>query len=143
MNAPRLLSYVAAFLAFAPMTLFAQQPVRVSMIDLLSTRTNTMARVSVKGFLRLEFEGNALYLHREDIEQNLTDNTVWIEPAKLQTGKIRAISDRYVIVVGKFEANKHGHMGPFGGTISSITRLDPCPSRSDVDRMTGHGSSTP
>jgi len=36
MNAPRLLSYVAAFLAFAPMTLFAQQPVRVSMIDLLS-----------------------------------------------------------------------------------------------------------
>jgi len=102
-----------------------------------------MARVSVKGFLRLEFEGNALYLHREDFEQNLTDNAVWIEPAKLQTGTIHAISDRYVIVVGKFEANKHGHMGLFGGTISSITRLDPCPSQSDFDRMTGHGSSTP
>lgn len=35
-------------------------------------------RVRFIGFLRIEFEGNAIYLHREDFDHGITKNGLWL-----------------------------------------------------------------
>src|SRR5258707_14637822 len=116
MTTTGLVKYVAAFLVLASTALLGQQPVRASMIDVLANPEKYDGKtISVKGFLRLEFEGDALYFHREDFEQSLTDDAVWMDVGNLSPEKIKGVSDRYVIVVGKFDAGKHGHMGLFRG----------------------------
>jgi hypothetical protein len=39
--------------------------------------------VRVIGFLRLEFEGNVLYLHREDYIHSILGNGVWVDVGPL------------------------------------------------------------
>ena len=56
-----------------------KSPELVSLIQLISTpKAFDGADVQVIGFLRLEFEGNALYLHKEDFEQRISKNSVWV-----------------------------------------------------------------
>jgi hypothetical protein len=71
--------------------------------------------VRVHGFYNHEFEGNALYLHREDFEQILSRNGVWME------GKPES-DEMYILVEGRFNARQHGHMGLFSGEIEAVTR---------------------
>lgn len=112
---------------------------RVSMVELLANRARFNGKViTVKGFLRLEFEGNALYLHQEDFEQSLTENAIWIDPGEISSDKAKAVSDQYVLLVGKFDARERGHMGLFGGTIGSIKRLERWPSRAEFEKLSGH-----
>jgi hypothetical protein len=81
-------------------------------------------RVQFIGFLRLEFEGNAIYLHREDYEHQISKNALWINPPAQMTKQERqAVDMHYVICSGVFEAAKHGHMGMFSGEVADITRL--------------------
>ena len=55
------------------------EPLDVSMIQLIARPIDFDGEyVRVIGFYRHEFEGNALYLHREDYEQGLTSNGVWM-----------------------------------------------------------------
>lgn len=35
-------------------------------------------RVRFIGFLRIEFEGNAIYLHREDFDHGIEKNALWV-----------------------------------------------------------------
>ncbi|MGN6495283.1 MAG: hypothetical protein ACTHLE_25075 [Agriterribacter sp.] len=83
-------------------------------------------RVQVIGYLHLEFEGNAIYLHQEDFKHGITENSFWVEfSSKLTTKRdLNKFNNRYVIVIGTFRANKKGHMGMFGGTLDNIVRLD-------------------
>jgi hypothetical protein len=82
--------------------------------------------VQVRGYLNLEFEGNAIYLHKEDYSKSLTDNGFWVNFSKEISEKknINDYSKKYVIIVGTFDMKSLGHMGLFGGTIKNITRLD-------------------
>ena len=82
--------------------------------------------IQIRGYLNLEFEGNAIYFHEEDYTRSLTENSLWVEFSKDITEKknINDYSKKYVIIVGTFEMNSRGHMGIFGGTIKNITRLD-------------------
>jgi hypothetical protein len=55
-------------------------PKDVSMVQLLAAPEKFHGKlVGVFGFLRLEFEGDALYLHREDDTQGVTRNVVWVD----------------------------------------------------------------
>jgi hypothetical protein len=78
--------------------------------------------VQVIAYLHLEFEGDALYLHREDFLNSILGNSIWIdtdgpiEPKKL--------NDKYVIVRGTYDAKARGHMGLFSGTIKNIKQCD-------------------
>ena len=36
-------------------------------------------RVRLIGFLRIEFEGNAIYLHREDFDHGIAKNGLWVD----------------------------------------------------------------
>jgi hypothetical protein len=74
-------------------------------------------------FLNLEFEGNALYLHREDFEKSLPSNAIWISLTDQQAHTSRKFSKGYVLVEGIFSAKARGHMGMFSGSIQQITRI--------------------
>src|ERR1700730_655936 len=93
----------------------------VSMVQLIATPEKFDGKtIQVVGFLRLEFEGNALYLHREDYDQEIYRNAFWFNfPADQDAQKVNG---HYVLLQGIFRANLHGHMDLFSGTITHITR---------------------
>ena len=82
-------------------------------------------RVQVIGFMRIEFEGNAIYLHREDFEYGISKNALWVDIPTDMTKRQRDDTNlHYVICVGVFRAKSHGHMGMFSGTITEVKRLE-------------------
>jgi len=96
----------------------------VSMIQLIANPQQYDGKpIRVMAFLHLEFEGNALYLHREDFDKSLLSNAVWIslDDQKIRTSK--KFSGGYVLVEGIFNAKDQGHLGSFSGSIQQVTRL--------------------
>jgi hypothetical protein len=83
-------------------------------------------RIQVIGYLHLEFEGNAIYLHQEDYKYGISENSFWLEFSSKLTKKrdLKRFNNRYVILIGTFKSNEKGHMGMFGGTLDNIVRLD-------------------
>jgi hypothetical protein len=97
----------------------------VSIVSLIATPEKYHERrVQVEGYLNLEFEGNAIYLHKEDYEKGLTKNGFWVEFSdKLSKTEINKLNKGYVLIEGTFNSESHGHMGLFGGEIYEITRI--------------------
>jgi hypothetical protein len=81
-------------------------------------------RVQVMGYLNLEFEGDAIYLHKEDHDKGLNKNAFWVSFSnKLDSKEIHKLNKSYVLIEGRFNMEDLGHMGLFGGTIEDITRI--------------------
>ena len=81
------------------------------MVQLIATPEKFDGKVVlVTGFLRLEFEGNCLYLHKEDYEHAITKNAVWVVRNPVINAKREALNMHYVVVVGTFNATNKGHM---------------------------------
>lgn len=57
--------------------------------------------VRVIGFPNIEFEGDALYLHKEDYNKSLTKNAVAVSIS--DKGRLRRFNQKYVIIEGVFE----------------------------------------
>ena len=94
----------------------------VSMIQLVANPEKYEGKyVRVKGFLRMEFEGNGLYLHREDYEKSLYRNGVWVHVAETEAN--RAFNMHYVLIEGTFDSKDKGHMGLWSGAIKDIKRV--------------------
>lgn len=82
-------------------------------------------KVQVLGYCRLEFEGLAIFLHKEDYTYGL-GNMVWLElDLKDITFARRKIT--YCLVEGTYNAKNRGHLGMFSGAIEQITRYDAWP----------------
>jgi hypothetical protein len=95
-------------------------------------------RVQLIGFLRIEFEGTAVYLHREDYERGIEKNALWINlPTGMAKAQSDAVNGQYVICLGTFDAAHHGHMGLFSGEIKNVERLQLWPSHAMLEGM-GH-----
>lgn len=81
-------------------------------------------RVRVVGFLRLEFEGTAVYASREDEAQRLHRNGLWVDFLnKAVSDRADAVNNRYVLLEGTFDAEFTGHMGLWSGAIRDIYRV--------------------
>ena len=92
-------------------------------------------RVRFIGFLRIEFEGNAIYLHREDFDHGIGKNALWVAiPDDMTKQQQDEVNMHYVICVGVFTARWQGHMGMFSGEIRNVRRLQ---FWSDQPRSTG------
>ena len=106
------------------------EPVDVSLITLIATPADFDGKqVRVKGFARVEFEGNAIYLHRDDYLHGITKNGLWLD-LEMASGKSAASADkRYVLVEGVFSMREQGHFGMWSGSIKHITRIQPWPAR--------------
>lgn len=77
------------------------------------------------GYCRLEFEGKAIYLSKEDYQHGL-GNMVWLEFDKSEiTPAMTEIE--YCLVEGTFSATNRGHMGVFSRAVENITRYESWP----------------
>jgi hypothetical protein len=105
----------------------AVQGENTSIIDLIANPMKyNNRRVRIIGFLNLEFEGNGIYLHREDFEHAISENSIWVNvPAAMTKKQMGEVNLHYVICEGVFHAQSHGHMGMFAGELSDINRLEP------------------
>lgn len=96
----------------------------VSIVRLLADPgTFNGKRVLLVGFLHLEFEGNAIYLHRDDWIHGITQNALWVSFASGVSSK--SCQNKYVSIEGTFSAAERGHMGLFSGTVKDIDRCVP------------------
>ena len=114
--------------AFASARAGAEMPKDVSMVQLLATPERFDGKlVRVFGFLRLAFEGDALYLHREDDTQGLTRNALWVDRTEAMEREQEKLNAHYVLIEATFDAEDTGHMGLFGGALKKVTRTIPWP----------------
>jgi hypothetical protein len=97
----------------------------VSLVELIADpRRYDGLRVRVIGWLNLEFEGDAIYLHREDYTHGLSRNGLWVELGRgLPRGP--ACGGGYALIEGRFDARRTGHMGLWSGAIVDIDRCMP------------------
>jgi hypothetical protein len=79
------------------------------------------------GFVTLESEGTAVYLHEEDYIRTITRNAVWLDVARGDPPRLA--SPGFAIVEGQFEPDRAGHMGMFSGTLTRVSRITPWPGR--------------
>lgn len=106
----------------------------VSLLQLIATPERFDGRrVRVMGFLHLELEGNALYVHREDLDANLVANAIGIVPSPAVTAQRKRLDDRYVLVEGTFQASASDtDMG--AGALRDVTWIDRWPSHREQAR---------
>jgi hypothetical protein len=108
----------------------ADQPLDVSMVQLIANPEKFDGKhIRVIGFLRIEFEGNALYFHREDYEIGLLKNAIWVDVTPQMEKQSSKFNMQYVLLEGIFSASEKGHMDAFSGSIKRINRVMPWPSR--------------
>jgi hypothetical protein len=79
------------------------------------------------GFAHYEFEGNGIYLHRDDAENMLSFNGLWLDPPNLGVANPDSLSDHYVLIEGTFDAQHRGHLGMWSGAIENVTRAQRWP----------------
>ena len=116
-----LLITLATLAAVSSSAVSAAQPTAVGMVQLLAQPEKYDGKfIRVEGFLRLEFEGNALYLHREDYTIGLTKNGVWVDMS--ESPERLKLNMHYVLIEGVFNAKDHGHLGLWSGSIEKISR---------------------
>jgi hypothetical protein len=98
----------------------------VSLVELIANPDRFHGRrVSVQGYVRLEFEGNAIYLSKDAYEARSMRDALWITPAPASPyAKPGAtFGPRYTSVVGRFDAFDRGHFGMYSGAITEATRI--------------------
>jgi hypothetical protein len=103
-------------------TISLQEDMRVSLVELLARPEYWDGRkVLVTGFLNLEFEGDALYLHKEDWKEQILSNAIWVHPSPSMREQYKILKRRYVMIEGIFDGKDLGHMGLFQGAIRDIS----------------------
>jgi len=102
----------------------AEAPVQASMIALLANPQQYAGkRVQVAGFMHLEFEGDAIYLHQDDAAHSLYKNGLWVSFEDAVMPDAKRCNDHYVVLTGTFDAKDQGHMGLWSGSIVHVSRL--------------------
>ena len=107
-----------------------QTATRASLIQLISTPEKFDGKlVRLIGAVQFEFEGNELCFHKEDLENSISENCLWLSLEKnmLETTNqsLSEFNGNYVIIEGVFKKNNKGHRNLFSGSIESINRLHP------------------
>lgn len=108
----------------------SREPINVGMVALLASPERYEGKfIRTHGFLCIEFEGDALYLHEEDYRYGLTKDSFALRLTDSQRKEFKGLSLKYVLIEGRVYAN-----GPeqddSGGAIGNITRFEAWP----VDR---------
>jgi hypothetical protein len=91
---------------------------QVSMIQLIASPEKYDGKVvAVIGYLRLEFEGNELFLHEEDYKSHIAKNGIWVNVGPKMKGNADQLNMHYVLLIGTFNAKSKGHMDMQSGSI--------------------------
>lgn len=98
-------------------------------VPLMSLITNPQhydgQKVRSIGYMHLEFEGDCIYLRKEDYKQHIEKNGLWLEfKSDSVRHRLSRLNDSYVIVEGIFDNHRLGHMDMNSGSIKDINLLD-------------------
>jgi hypothetical protein len=100
----------------------------VSIVQLIATPEKYNGKVvQVAGFLRLEFEGDTIYLHEDDYNHGIHKNGLWVVRNAKIDEKASKLNMHYVVLEGTFDASNQGHLGLNSGSITNITFAGICP----------------
>jgi len=100
----------------------------VSLIQLIVTpdKFHEM-QVRVEGVIRIQLEGNGLYLSKEHYVNRVHKNALWLETDEsllaTASDELLKLNRSYVLVEGKFNKNKKGHLGMDSGTLEHVNRI--------------------
>jgi hypothetical protein len=102
----------------------ASAPV-VSILQLISEPERFAGTtVTLIGFLRIENEGNLLYINKADYENVVLANTIWVDVTREMAEKRESINLKYVRITGTFNVG-HKLKGGFSvGGLSDITNCE-------------------
>jgi hypothetical protein len=120
----KFLRAVAMILIFVSATAQSSERLDVSMIQLIANPQQFDGKpIRLLAYLNLEFEGDALFLHREDFDKGLWSNALSISLEDHHFPKVKRLSRGYVMVEGIFSAKIRGHFGMFSGSVQQVTRI--------------------
>ena len=97
----------------------------VSLIQLIAGPASfDSKRVVVTGYVMLEAQNTAIYLHESDAVYAISRNAVWLDvPLGDESHRVQ-FHRRYVRVEGTFSARRRGHLDAFSGSLQDISRFD-------------------
>ena len=95
----------------------------ISLIASPKAYDNTMVRVT--GYMIIEFEGDAVYFHKEDEINKIYKNGLWLDLSNCDRDSLKLINGSYVIIEGVFHSSDLGHLNLFSGAFKSIKRIYP------------------
>ena len=100
-----------------------QHALPTSMVTLLAQPAIKNAqRVQVSGFLVLDFEGEALYLHKEDYQEGLTRNAIRIALTPEQEKQYKDLAGSYVWVEASFLKRRNSE-DIFTGSLFDVRQI--------------------
>ena len=110
------------------------EPTNVGMAALLAAPQSYDGKpIRTIGFLSIEFEGNALYLHEEDYWYRNTKNAVKLLLSKSQEEQFKSLSLKHVLIEGTVSADKwEVERGMYNGSIGDIARVEFWRPRADI-----------
>jgi len=88
-------------------------------------------RVTIIGYARIQFEGNAVYLHQTDYEHAIHRNALWLYIPRADIEQRRPCHDRYCSITGVFDAKSTGHGNLYGGGLRDIEYMEVWKGRSE------------
>ena len=84
----------------------------VSIIRLIATPEKYQGSyVRIIGFVRLEFEGNAIYLSKDDERYAVYRNGLWLNVPGEVWANAKQYDGKFCLLEGTFNSANHGHRG--------------------------------
>jgi hypothetical protein len=115
--------FLLSLLCWFTQPLVADERLDVSLVRLIANPKDYDGKiVRVIGFVRMEFEGNGIYLHEDDYKHSIYKNGLWIDVTADMQKRKTELDQKYVLIEGTFDARMTGHMGLWSGSIRNITR---------------------
>jgi hypothetical protein len=122
----RFIATILIFTSILPFDCMAQshesRPLVVSLIQLIATPERFDGKkVVVVGFLRLEHEANLLYLNKDDYDNVVLANTMWIDVTEAMGRDRDKLTLKYARIEGTFRAGNRTKNSTSAGGITDIT----------------------
>jgi len=76
--------------------------------------------ISIRGFVNLEKDGDAIYLAADDYRWSITANAIWLHMPHCANRAGGAVTQGYMTVVGNFTSKLHGQANAWVGEIDNI-----------------------
>ncbi len=102
----------------------------VSIVQILAHRDRYDGKqMQIKGFLRVQFEGTAIYLSEEDADYGIAANGFWVsfDPGAVhfegQVGPVQ-FHRKWVLIEGTFDKDDRGHLSRWQGSIKNVDRIE-------------------
>lgn len=103
----------------------ASEPLDVGMVTLLANPERFDGKlIRTHGFVFIQFDSDAIYLHEEDYRYGLTKNAFALDLSEAQRKQFKNPSLKYVLIEGTVHSKSPDAAYSYSGTIVDMTRLE-------------------